>query len=187
MSTKRTRQASSPTGLIIILLALVALLGLLSGFLTRTLVTRSQASAQVSPSAAPHAQTTPTNTSAAIPSTSATGTVTASTVTGQFQLSVSVTPKKVTPGQQMTITVHAFTPDTHTPIVGLPCILRAPTDGGPALFSTWPPAQTTDATGAATWSLTAPEQPAGTYEVEAYAKASAWSYRLDSTVNLSAS
>lgn len=189
MSTKRKRRASNPIGLIITLLALVALLGLLSGFLTHTLVSRSQVRAQVSPSAAPHGQTTPTNTSAPVPSSEATGTAPASTVSGQFQLSVSVTPKTMKPGQQITITVHAFTPDTHTPIVGLPCTLRAPTDGSPALFSSWPPATATDATGAATWTLTAPQKPAGTYEVEAFAKAnaSAWSYRLDATADISAS
>jgi hypothetical protein len=187
MSTKRKRRASNPTGLIITLLALVALLGLLSGFLTHTLVSRSQASAQVSPSAAPRTPSSPTDTSAAVPSAGATDTVPASTVTGQFQLSVSVTPKKMKPGQQITITVRAFTPDAHTPIVGLPCILRAPTDGSPALFSSWPPATATDATGAAIWTLTAPQEPAGTYEVEAYAKAATWSYRLDATAEVSAS
>ena len=187
MSTKRKRHGSNPTGLIITLLALVALLGLLSGFLTHTLISRAQASAQVSPSTTPRTQTSPTNTSAANPSAGATDTVPASSVTGQFQLSVSVAPKKMKPGQQITITVHAFTPDTHTPIVGLPCVLRAPTDGSAALFSSWPPATATDATGAATWTLTAPQQPAGTYEVEAYAKASSWSYRLDSTAEVSAS
>ncbi len=187
MSTKRKRRASNPIGLIITLLALVALLGLLSGFLTHTLVSRSRASAQASPSATPRTQTSPTNTSAAVPSAVATDTVPASSVTGQFQLSVSVTPKKMKPGQQITIVVRAFTPDAHTPIVGLPCVLRAPSDGSPALFSSWPPATPTDATGAATWTLTAPQQPAGTYEVEAYAKASAWSYRLDSTAEVIAS
>src|SRR6185437_11788420 len=102
MSTKRKRQAPNPTGLIITLLGLVALLGLLSGFLAHTLVSRSQASAQVSPSATSRTQTSPTNSSAAVPSAGATDTVPASTVTGQFQLSVSITPKKMKPGQQFT-------------------------------------------------------------------------------------
>ncbi|HEY7974662.1 MAG TPA: hypothetical protein VID72_04915 [Ktedonobacterales bacterium] len=187
MSTKHTQRAPGSTGLIVILLALVALVGLLSGFLTHTLVSRGAAAAGVSPTSTTLAHATSSNTSTPVPSAGATGTVTASAVSGQFQLSVSVTPKKLKPGQQLTITVHAFTPDTHTPITGLPCTLRAPTDGSAGLFSTWPDTQTTNADGAASWTLTAPHEPAGTYEVEAYAKASAWSYRLDSTVDLSAS
>lgn len=184
MSTKRKRRATGSTGLILILLALVALLGLLSGFLTHTLISRSAATAQNSPTSGATHPATAAGTSTPVPVTGVTGTVTASAASGQFQLSVTVTPKTVKPGQQIIITIRAFTPDTHQPVAGLPCVLRAPSDGAAALFTSWPAARKTDSTGAATWTLTAPNAPAGTYEVEAYAQTSSWSYRLDSSANL---
>ncbi|MGH2504777.1 MAG: hypothetical protein ACRDID_19885, partial [Ktedonobacterales bacterium] len=69
---------------------------------------------------------------------------------------------------------------------GLPCILRAPTDGSPALLSSWPPARSTDSSGAATWTLTAPQKPAGSYDIEAFASTSKWSYKLDSSATVRA-
>lgn len=187
MSYKQSRRASSATGLIIVLLGLVALLGLLTGFLTHLLVVRAQPGARLplTSTQTPHATTS--NTSTPVPITGVTGTATVPSVSGQFLLTVDINPKAMTPGEQITITVHAFSPDTHAPIPDLPCVLRAPTDGNPALFSSWPPAQTTDSSGSATWTLTAPQKPAGTYEVEAYARASKWSYKLDSSATVRAS
>ncbi|HEX8727502.1 MAG TPA: hypothetical protein VF739_02710 [Ktedonobacterales bacterium] len=185
MSYKQTWRASSPTGLILVLLALVALLGLLTGFLTHLLVVRAQSGAQLHISSTQSPHTTASNTSTPVPITGVTGTATVPAA-GQFLLSVDINPKTMTPGEQITITVHAFSPDTHDPISGLPCVLRAPTDGSPALFSSWPPAQTTDSSGSATWTLTAPQKPAGIYEVEAFARASKWSYKLDSSATVRA-
>lgn len=181
MRYKQTRRASSPTGLILVLLALVAILGLLTGFLTHLLVARAQPGAQLHPTSTQTAQVAASGTSTPVPVTGVTGTATVATSAKQFLLTVDINPKAMTPGEQITITVRAFSPDTHAPISGLPCILRAPTDGNAALFSSWPPAQTTDDTGAATWTLTAPHLPAGTYEVEAFARTSSWSYKLDSS------
>jgi hypothetical protein len=186
MSTQRTRRTTGSTGLIITLLALVALLGLLTGFLTHTLISRGTVAAEIKPPTTATRQTTPATTHAPTTGEGATVTTTVSGVTSQFQLSVNVTPRTVTAGQQLTITVNAFNPDTHAPIAGLPCILRAPSDGSPALFTSWPASETTDASGAASWTLTAPSVAAGTYEVEAFAQSAKWSWKADATVGLRA-
>lgn len=185
MSTQRRRPASEPTGLIITLLALVALIGLLTGILTRTLISRrAQANQATATASAPSTAVTSLTPSATVPATT---TATTAPITGHFQLTVSVTPKTVSAGQQITVTVEAFNPDTHAPIAGLPCVLRAPIDGSPPLFSTWPAAQTTNANGAVSWTLTAPKKTAGLYEVEAFAKTDSWSWKGDSTIKLLAS
>lgn len=186
MSYSQTRRRSGPTGLILVLLALVAILGLLTGFLTHLLVNRATVSAHGQPTSTQNPAATATNTSTPVPVTGITGTATTGTATGQFVLSVSISPKAMTPGQQITITVRAFTPDTHTPVSGLSCVLRAPSDGSPALFTSWPPAQTTDDSGSATWTLTAPREAPGTYEVEAFAQTTKWSFKLDSSAQLRA-
>lgn len=185
MSIKRTRKASAPMGLIILLLALVSLIGLLSGMLTHTLIARHGIIAQVPSTQSPGVSSGATNT----PAGSATsGTSTASALASRFQLSISVSSKTVSPGDQVTITVHAYTPDTHAPVSGLSCTLRAPTDGSSALLSTWPDPQTTDANGVATWTVTVPTLAAGSYEVEAYARTpKPWSWKADSTVTVRAS
>lgn len=186
MSYTQRRRPLSPIGLILVLMALVAILGLLTGFLTHLLVSRAAVSAQAHPTSTESPGETAANTSTPVPVTGVTGTETTGTATGQFVLSISISPKTMTPGQQVTVTVRAFTPDTHTPVSGLSCVLRAPTDGSPALFSSWPSAQTTDDSGAATWTLTAPQKAAGTYEVEAFARSTKWSYKLDSSAQLRA-
>ncbi len=193
MDTRRPRPARSPTGLIITLLGLVALIGLLTGALAHSLANRGGSGIQ-SASATATATTglvgaahTPIATASATHTTSATATATTSTsatASDRFQLSVSVSPRTVTAGQQLTITVQAFTPDTHAPIAGLSCSLRAPTDGGKALLAAWPAAQTTNTDGAVTWTLTAPSVATGTYEVEAFAKTSKWSWKADATVSV---
>ncbi|HZC05865.1 MAG TPA: hypothetical protein VE338_09500 [Ktedonobacterales bacterium] len=169
-----------------ILLALVALLGLLMGFLTHTLLSRGAITARINPTSTtlPHATSSQKNTP--VPSAGATATATTRSVTGQFQLSVTVAPKTMTAGQQITITVQAFTPDTHTPVAGVTCQLRAPTDRSPGLFSSWPAPQTTDSSGSVTWTLTAPQESPGSYTVEAFGKSSSWGFKMDSSVQLRA-
>lgn len=184
MSTKRSPQAPSSTGLILIFLALVALIGLLLGILTHALVSRADRTAltPATTSANVRSTQTPTTTGGA----STTPTSSSSTFTGRFDLTISVSPKTVKSGQQITVTVHAYTADTHAAISGLPCTLRAPIDGSPSLLTSYPAAQTTDDTGAASWIVTAPSQAAGTYEIETYAQTHSWSFKADSAINLTA-
>lgn len=182
MSTKRSPQAPSSNGLILVFLALVALIGLLLGILAHAIVSRGAQTAQtkVTATAGPHASATAT----ANESAAATPTIPASSFTGRFNLSVSVSPKTVHAGQQITVTVHAYTADTHADISGLQCMLRAPIDGSPSLLTSYPAAQTTDDTGATSWIVTAPSQATGTYEIEAFAQTHSWSFKADSAVNL---
>ena len=194
MSTRRSRQTRGSTGLVVTLLGLVALIGLLLGILAHTLASRGgggvltgSTSGVATTTATSAAHTPPATTSAThSPSAAATATdaTTSAAASDHFQLSISISPRTVAPGQQLTVTVKAFTPDTHAPVAGLACNLRAPSDGSAALLSAWPGPQTTNSDGAATWTLTAPTLAAGTYEVEAFAKTSKWSWKADSTVTI---
>ena len=188
MNIQRRRTTGEPTALIFTLLALVALIGLLMGILTHTLLQRQGAISQI---IAARTSTPTTTQSAAIPTETATtqpkSTATTASNIGHFQLNVTVSPKTVKAGQQVTITVSAFDPNSHAAIEGLPCLLRQPIDGSPSFLSTWPTAQTTDASGATSWTLTAPTKKTGTYEIEAFAKTSDWSWKADTTIQLSAS
>ncbi len=183
MSTKRRPQAPSSTGLILTFLALVALIGLMLGILTHAMVSRTGRLAQTPATTSVRVSHAPTATATSRGGTT-TPTTSTSTFTGHFGLTLSVSPRSVKAGQQITVTVHAYTADTHAAISGLQCILRAPIDGSPSLLTSYPAAQTTDNTGAATWIVTVPSQAAGTYEIETYAQTPSWSSRADSTVNL---
>lgn len=178
------RPSGEPTALIFALLALVALIGLLLGILTRTLVSRQPEITQAARTATATIRA-PTITTTRSPTE--TSTTTTGVVTSHFRLTVTVSPKAARPGQQITVTVNAFDPNTHAPVAGLPCTLRAPSDGSPSFLTTWPAAQTTDANGAATWTVTAPSKPAGIYEIEAFAQSAKWNWKADSTVSLAAS
>ncbi|MGZ3674917.1 MAG: hypothetical protein ACXVCO_11460, partial [Ktedonobacterales bacterium] len=96
--------------------------------------------------------------------------------------------KSLTPGQQFTVVVTALASDHVTPIAGLPCYMRARTDGTSPLFQQWPGPQVTDNDGRATWTLTAPQNSPGAYgfEVVAYGEHS-WSYRYEVTLILTGS
>ncbi len=183
MSTKRSPQAPSSTGLILTFLALVALIGLMLGILTHALVSRAGRIAQTPATISVRASHTPTAT-ATSGAASTTPTSSTSTFTGHFELTISVSPKTVKAGQQITVTVHAYTADTHAAISGLQCTLRAPIDGSPSLLTSYPAAQITDNTGAVSWIVTAPSQAPGTYEIETFAQTQSWGSRADSTVNL---
>lgn len=183
MSTNRPQSAPTSTGLILVFLALISLIGLLLGVLTHTLMTRQSTLVQTPPSATRTVASTPALTPTAQPTATAPTTI----FTGRFDLSIAVNPKTLASGDQITITVYAYTPDTHAAIAGLPCILRAPIDGGASLLTTYPAAQTTDNAGTASWILTVPHQKAGTYEVEAYAQSKSWSFKTDSVVTVTGS
>jgi hypothetical protein len=82
-----------------------------------------------------------------------------------FDLQISATPSQVSPGG--TIKINVMATSSGKPLAGLSCALAAPRSGPPGLLSTWPAAQTTDASGATSWMIVAPgSQPSGTYGVE---------------------
>jgi hypothetical protein len=113
---------------------------------------------------------TPTHHAAhtATPSPSATLVSTVLAASG-FSLSTVVTPNQLTPGQQFTVVVTAIARDGATPVSGLQCFLQAPGNGRQPLFAQWPSPTGTDATGHATWTLTAPTVAPGRYGIEVIA------------------
>lgn len=188
MNTQRRRTTGEPTALIFTLLALVALIGLLMGILTHTLARRQGAISRIILAQTATATTKPiiTPTESATPQSTATAITPTTSVPGQFQLTVTVSPKIVKAGQPVTITVNAYEPNSHAAIPGLSCLLRKPIDGSPSFLSAWPSAQVTNASGAASWTLTAPTKATGIYEIEAYAKTQDWSWKSDTTISLKA-
>jgi hypothetical protein len=100
------------------------------------------------------------------PALGATATSTVSTSATGFSLSIALSSRTLSAGETFTVTVTATTA-AGTPASGLSCVLRAPTDGPPGLFATWPAPVTTDASGHAAWTLTAPLVAPGLYGIEA--------------------
>ena len=112
-------------------------------------------------SGTPPGQSLPTE----IATLAAIATSTASSSATGFSLSIALSSRTLSAGETFTVTVTATTTDG-APVSGLSCMLRAPTDGPPGLFTTWPAPMTTDSDGRATWTLTAPLVAAGTYGIE---------------------
>jgi hypothetical protein len=85
-----------------------------------------------------------------------------------FDLQITATPSHVSSGG--TIKINVVATSSGKPYAGLSVVLAAPRSGPPGLLSAWPAAQTTDASGGASWTIVAPgSQPSGTYGVEASA------------------
>ncbi len=72
-----------------------------------------------------------------------------------FSLTAVVTPRSVAPGQPFTVTATVISPDGVTPLAGVECDLGAAPGSAP-LLATWPQPAISDASGQASWSLTAP-------------------------------
>jgi hypothetical protein len=95
-------------------------------------------------------------------------TVTASPQSTGFTLSAQVSPTAVTVGQQFSVTVTVIANDGTTPLGGVRCTLGPPGNGrgsGPALFSHWPGPVVSDSQGEGSWTLQAPNVPAGRYQL----------------------
>jgi hypothetical protein len=88
---------------------------------------------------------------------------------GPFTLTMVVTPHGAAPGEQLVVAVTARSTTGNTPLAGLRCVLRAPSDGADPLLSEWPAPAVTNSEGVATWTVVAPNA-AGRYELEAYAQ-----------------
>jgi hypothetical protein len=99
-----------------------------------------------------------------------------------FLLAISATPSHVSAGTAIKITVVATTKAGGKLVAGLACALGAPRSGPAGLLSAWPAAQTTDASGTTSWTITVPSVPAGTYGVEVSANGpdhySFWSFAV---------
>lgn len=152
------------------LLVLLSASGLLAGIVTHRLQDNATATGPVAqattaagqPTSTPSAPAQPTATASAVTPSSGTG-------SSQFTLSITASPKTVAPGQSIEITVTIVQNGTQAPLAGVQCFLRPPTSGGQSLLMQYPPAVISNASGEASWGLTVPAQPPGTYRVEAVA------------------
>lgn len=97
------------------------------------------------------------------PSSTATVASTMSTATN-FTLSITLSSRTLATGETFTVTIVATAGGG--PVAGLLCTLRAPVSGPPGLFTDWPPAAATDASGKVIWTLTTPSIAPGTYGIE---------------------
>lgn len=88
--------------------------------------------------------------------------------TAPMTVEISVTPRTVSPGQTLTITVTVAHAETGQPLAGVECWIRAH-PGSRSLLDQWPGPAVTDANGRAVWSIAAPARALGAYTVEAVA------------------
>lgn len=184
-SIRRGQQPYRAT-LIALMLAAFALSGFGAGLVTRTVAGDALTQAGGLPTFTSHAPTrTPTSTAApAGPTATVSPNPTVLAHSG-FTLQAVSSARSLSPGQQFTVVVTAVASDNVTPVTGLPCYMRARTDGTSPLFQQWPGPQVTDKDGQATWTLTAPQVTPGTYgfEVVAYGEHS-WSYRYEVSLTI---
>jgi hypothetical protein len=155
------RQHPPPALLTPALAGVVLVAFLMSGLMTGVLAHGLVESLQPVPTATTIVQATST---AARPTSNPTATPTqpALAPTAKFDLALTAAPTHVQPGASLTLTVSATSKGA--PVGNLRCTLGESLNGGTPLLSTWPPAMATDASGHATWNVTAPTQP-GTYTV----------------------
>jgi hypothetical protein len=139
------------------MLVAFALTGLLLGLLTHGLVISASA-------ATDRATQTPTRAHATA-TREKSPTATPRSATGKFDLALSISPQRVSPGDTITVTVKATVAGTSTPLANLVCALGG-SGSGPDLLTPWPAPQTTDTQGIATWHITVPRVAAGTYAIE---------------------
>jgi hypothetical protein len=95
-------------------------------------------------------------------------TVTASAQSTGFSLSAQVSPTAVKVGQQFSVAVTVIANDGSTPLGGVRCMLGPPANGrgsGPSLFVQWPGSVVSDSRGEGSWTLQAPNMPAGRYQL----------------------
>lgn len=143
---------SSPRALALALvLTVCAASGLAAGVTTRAL-----AGSALIASGSPGTARTPSHTSAgASPAASPTATGLATTVPpAGFSVHAEVQPRTISAGQPFTVVATVVSAEG-APLAGVACYMRA-APGSLPLLSPWPDPAVTDATGTATWSLTAP-------------------------------
>jgi hypothetical protein len=155
------------------LIACVALVGLVSGVLTRNFLS-SQSTQTEGRNQRPSA--TPTMRQGPLSTPTATAAATVAPALVHFSIKLTVTPNAGQSGGAITITALATDDKTGESVPGLTCRLRTPTDGESGLLSTWPTPTATNSDGIATWIATVPNESPGRYAIEVYAQTPAWKY-----------
>jgi hypothetical protein len=170
------------TAVVALVLAACAVSGLGVGFASHLALRSLGLSASTPTATVRAAQTTAVS---AAPSPSATVTLPVTLPPSGFTLQATATPNVLTSGQPFTLRVVVIAADKVSPVAGAVCYLRASQGAAPPLYAQWPSPQVTDASGTATWDLTAPQQPPGRYVLEVIAYGMhGWSYRWDLSVTL---
>jgi hypothetical protein len=155
------------------LVIVVALIGLVAGATTRLVLSVSAGARVLNqlPAATPTATLL-----VAIPSPTLTQEPTTFPVGAHFSIRLTITPSSGPAGANITIAAHVTDNATGAPLPSLTCHLRAPSNDGPMLFSTWPAPVASDNAGVATWNTSIPQVAPGRYVVEVFAQTRSWSY-----------
>lgn len=177
-----SRQNPQRRGLLIALIIIVALGGLFSGALTRTLM--SYASAPHGVAQQPTA--TATSTSQPSPSPTAPQTPIIAPVLAHFSIKLIASPTSAPAGQTIQITARVTDNANGAPVAGLTCVLRSPTNNAPGLLTTWPTPTATNTSGVATWTAKIPTLQTGRYVIEVFAQTPSWSYVARTSVYVTA-
>jgi hypothetical protein len=158
--------SSTPQALVLALvLTLCAASGLAAGMTTRALAGSALTANFVPRTAATQTRSPAGSISVASPTAAAIATI---VPPAGFSVHADVQPRTVAAGQPFTIVATVVSADG-APLAGVACYMRAAPDS-PPLLPTWPDAAVTDATGTATWNLTAPAASPGvyTFDIVAY-------------------
>jgi hypothetical protein len=178
-----SRQNGQRKILLIMLIAFVALTGFTAGIFTRAFIsTNDQSQLQK-----PDSSATATLTLAPQLSPTDTQQPTEAPALAHFALKLTATPSSGHVGDTIVISVLATDDATGTPIPGLTCRLRAPSNGDPGLMTDWPTPTATNTDGIATWTVKIPQNAPGRYEIEAFAQTPSWSYVVHTAVIVTAS
>ena len=135
--------------------------GMLAGVFAHTLASKQS---PTSPNGPVISGTAPGQSLATVTSSPTAIEASATSTATNFNLSITLSSRTLATGVTFTVTVVATAGGA--PVAGLTCVLRAPVSGPPGLFSTWPPAASTDVTGQVIWTLTTPSVSPGTYGIE---------------------
>ncbi len=160
MAPRQPLRPQVPILLAAIFMIACATTGMLAGTFAHTLASRPSAPNGPVISGTPPGQSLAT----ATPLSTSTEAPTATSDATNFTLSITLSSRTLTVGETFTVTVVATA--NGAPVAGLTCMLRAPINGPPGLFSTWPTAAATDASGHVVWTLTTPSVSPGTYGIE---------------------
>jgi hypothetical protein len=145
----RRASAVLPLPLIVVVLVVFAAGGLGAGALARGFVNSLHTPPTKAVATAPATAVVSRVTPSAVPPTAI---PTQAGPDQPFLLQITATPAHVSAGSIITITVVATTVAGNKPVAGLSCVLTAPRSGPPGLLSSW--------------TITTPNEPAGTYGVE---------------------
>lgn len=177
---REARRSTLPAIVVSCVLVIFSATGLLAGSVASSLAAGNEMSSHAPSQAPTHKATT------GAPSATITATTVSSTqlVTNSFVLTLSAAPNPVSANKPVQVTVKAHAQASDQPMAGITCQLEAPDDGSQPLLATWPPAQVTDATGIASWSLDLAGVRTGVYTVGVTSVGTSYTYHSEINVTV---